>query len=147
MSKAINRIQFPGVHLVTPISAVPEGGSNRKRLSATSVAATLFNSGKHLYFERSWPSWYQAYDQPLHFLPYKEYSGVGRWIGNVRVQHLGHLYGLHGGPAQVAVAYQGVEWRIKCVPCCLYWVIDFDGSQAVFYRERVVLPRQLLSHG
>jgi len=112
------------------------------------VAATLFNSGKHLYWDQSWPRWYNTFDQPLFFLPFREFSEFGGNLGSVRIQHMGHLYGVLGGIARVGLDYRGIHWNLQCEPLRLYYLVDFDGPQAWFASQNFVkLPRELLSHG
>ncbi len=138
---------FPGSHLVKSISPLPYMPGERTR-DASRVIATLFNSGQHLYWDLSPPRWYGEFDQPLVFLSYRDFSGCGRMLAGAQIQHLGHLYGVRGGPAQVAVEHGFTRWRLTCKPCILYYIIDFSGIQGVFQSRRsAVLSRRLLSHG
>ena len=144
----MNRFLFSGSNLVELSSSVSGCNSNNRVLFGSRVIATLFNGGRHLYFDQNWPRRYFDGEQRLHFLRYMEFCGVGRHLSDVHIQHMGHLYGLNGGPAQVAVSCCGVLWKLRCVKCRLYHVIDFGGPQAVFVsKEPVVLPRSLLSFG
>jgi hypothetical protein len=143
----LTRRIFPGSHWCERLSCLshtPRG----YRLSDQEIIATLYNSGQHLYYDRRWPCQYKPYDQRLFFLPFREFCGHGRSLGDVHIQHFGHLYGLSGGPAQVAVEYNGIRWELRCEPKRFYYIVDFDGPQAVFAnRMLATLPWQLLSHG
>lgn len=143
-----NRFLFPNSRKCILLSSFShlEG---RKKHRGRAVIATLFNSGRHLYFDQSWPRWYEAYDQPLYFLRYKEFCGDGMTINDVHVQHLGHINGVSGGEATVRIEYGNVQWTVSCNPCRLYYLIDFfDEAQALFVSDNfVVLPRTLLEQG
>jgi len=137
---------FPGISLTVPLSGLE--GARSRRYPKFFMIATFFNSGRHLYWSQDWPRWYYENDPPLAFVSYRHFRGCGRLIGEARIQHFGHLYGLNGGSAQVAVEYAGRRWEICCLPHRIFYVVDIRGQQMVAMSKRpVTLPRALLSHG
>lgn len=109
---------------------------------------TLFNSGKHLYIDLEPPHWYEEWEQPIIFLNYREYCGNGKDIYGIRVQHLGHLFGVLGGDARVALTLGSTKWNINLNPCRLYTIAMMHAQQVLFMSNKVVvLPKTLLSRG
>ncbi len=119
-----------------------------KKLHGVDAPLILFNSGKHLYTDLGFPRWYSEYDQQLHFLRYREYCGEGKYWYGVKVQHLGHKFGIQGGDATVRVTYTDFIFEATLVPCRLYFIVDFNLAVGLFMRNRpTVLPKTLLTKG
>lgn len=146
---AVTTFKFPEAYKSTLLSLgrrVPY--TLPKKLRGVTAPLILFNSGKHLYADLGFPRWYSEYDQQLHFLRYREYCGEGKsWCG-MKIQHLGHKLGIHGGDATVRVTYTDFVFEITVVPCRLYFIVDFNLTVGLFMLNRpTVLPRTLLTKG
>lgn len=116
-----------------------------RKLRGLHAPILLFNSGNHLYADVGFPRWYHGYEQPLQFLSYRNWCGEGDHWNGVRVQHLGHLYGVNGGDAQVRLSYRGFVFQQKLIPCRLYVLVDCGEAVGLFMHNRTaVLPKNLL---
>ena len=131
-----------GKGVYEPLSPVPPHSFDVRELW---TIVTLFNSGRHLYIDLQPPRWYEAWEQPLIPLRYKDFCGSGKTVYGIRIQHLGHIFGVHGGDARTLVTFGMTQWNITLVPCRLYTLTSLSGHQTWFRNRRVsVLPKQLL---
>ncbi len=150
-----SEVWFPGIRRCVNAGfagSPPYRKPGPKTWAGSRVLANVFNSGRHIYCDpfQSFPNrWYEAYDQPLTFLPFKEYCGVGALVpyGNFHLRHLGHLHGLEGGNAQVEIDLGGWVWRCVILPCAMWRIIEFDGGFQGAFVNYLKMPRPLLSHG
>ncbi len=86
----------------------------------------LRNDSKHLYGAR------HEQEDPYHFLRFRQYRGCGANFGSVRLQHLGHLYGVHGGLATVIVHTPNLKWTLACHPGRQYCIVDHQGTEYLY---------------
>jgi hypothetical protein len=79
----------------------------------------LYNDGLHLYRGKGLPSQFYS-GKRLIRLRYREFCGEGRYVNHARAffQHLGHLYGINGGPAEIVVriGQNSPTWRLQIAP-------------------------------
>ena len=90
-----------------------------------SVLLKIKNTGSHLWAAAD-------VTERKTFLSFREYCGCGKWLGSVQIQHLGHLYGVNGGPAKVIVRASGLVWNIELQPQFTYFFVSYMGSQYLF---------------
>ncbi len=102
----------------------------------------FYNSGQHLYLTTGAPRFItaveQAQFQPLSF---RRYCHGGNCNG-VNFRHLGHMYGIHGGPAEVEIELQGIKTLLRVKPKNFAWL--YEGQKmvcAVEYQQPVNLGR------
>jgi hypothetical protein len=93
---------------------------------ASRTLVVLRNDGKHLYGAR------HEQEDPSHFLRFRQYRGCGANFGSVHLQHLGHLYGVHGGLATVIVHTRNLKWTLECHSGRHYCIVDHRGTEYLY---------------
>jgi hypothetical protein len=79
----------------------------------------FYNNGKHLFLTSGHPR-FVAWGE-FQFLPFRMYCQGGN-LNGVKFRHLGHLYGLNGGPATVEIQCSGITTIIGIPPRRIAWV-------------------------
>jgi len=96
------------------------------------------NSGKHLFVTSGA---YRDIPPPaqreMKFLPFSTYCTGGNQNG-VHFQHLGHLYGLLGGPAQIEVKIAELVFRLRIQAHATIWFFENQSHVYVFRSHKVL---------
>lgn len=136
------KLVFPGSCFAEQVDSWNHIG----RFRGTRMLAAIYNSGRHLYFTNVWPN-QEKTSENLRILKYKEFAWP-REIGDVIVQHLGHVYGFDGGRAWILVTSHAHKKtrEITCEPQHFYYLVDFGIDEALF-AQPLFLSKRVMSHG
>lgn len=79
----------------------------------------FYNNGRHLFLTTGHPRFVPSHE--FRFLSFRTYCRGGN-LNGVEFRHLGHLYGLHGGPAKVEINFRGIGTILDIPPRKVAWV-------------------------